>query len=246
MKVRADVAELLHAGHSNRAIARQLHTDAKDVANAREVLGLPKAKPGKKPSGTAEDLFWRRVKPTDDGHMEWTGFHVASTPALRHGGRNQTAYRIAFRIATGRDPEGQALPSCGRQHCVKPGHHEDRADRTRRQQQERDARAKARARAVSTIEDEFWRRAVTTDDDHMEWSGVRDRDSYPLLRHASRQHSAFRIAFRIAKGREPEGQVWPSCGRDRCVKPGHHTDRADRQAEKRVDALYAGIFGPDA
>ncbi|MFB7461237.1 hypothetical protein [Streptomyces sp. NPDC056188] len=133
MKIRADVAELLHADHSNRAIARQLHTDAKAVAAAREHLGIPKAKSGYKGAATPEDLFWRRVKPTDDGHMEWTGFYIGSTPGLRHGGRNHTAYRVAFRIANGRDPEGHALPNCGRDGCVKPGHHSDRADRAREQ-----------------------------------------------------------------------------------------------------------------
>lgn len=129
MKVRADIAELLRAGLSDRAIGRELNTDPKTVSAARAELGLPKAKSGRKPAGTAEDLFWRRVKPTDDGHMEWTGFRSTGTPCLRHGGRNQTAYRIAFRIANGREPEGKALPSCGREHCVKPGHHADRVDR---------------------------------------------------------------------------------------------------------------------
>ncbi|MFH9014002.1 hypothetical protein ACH4C6_21805 [Streptomyces sp. NPDC017943] len=141
IRIRPDVAELLHAGLSNRAIARQLGVDAKaTVAPARAALGLPKGKPGKKPAASAEDLFWRRVKPTDDGHMEWTGFYSSSgrgTPCLRHGGQNQTAYRIAFRIANGREPEGQALPSCGHHQCVKPGHHEDRADRAERRRRER-------------------------------------------------------------------------------------------------------------
>lgn len=134
MKIRADVAELLRAGNSNRTIARQLHVDAKDVAAAREVLSLPKAKSGSKAAASPEDLFWKRAKPTDDGHMEWTGYGTNSgTPGLRHGGRFYTAYRLAFRIAAGRDPEGYALPSCGRDHCVKPGHHDDRADREREQ-----------------------------------------------------------------------------------------------------------------
>ncbi|NUP42356.1 MAG: hypothetical protein HOY76_36325 [Streptomyces sp.] len=131
MKIRADVAELLRAGHSNRAVARQLNVDDKAVAAARAVLGLPKARSGRTPASTPEDLFWLRVKPTDDGHMEWTGYHTGGTPTLRHGRRHHSAYRLAFRIANGRDPEGYALPSCERDHCVKPGHHADRADRAR-------------------------------------------------------------------------------------------------------------------
>ncbi|MFD4569348.1 hypothetical protein ACFWOX_33925 [Streptomyces sp. NPDC058467] len=134
MKIRADVAELLRAGLPDRTIARELHVDAKNVAAARERLGLPKAKPGRKPAAAAEDLFWRRVQPTDDGHMEWTGYRDKSgVIGLRHGGTFYTAYRLAFRIATGRDPEGYALPTCEHEHCVKPGHHADRLDREREQ-----------------------------------------------------------------------------------------------------------------
>lgn len=137
MTVRADVAELLHAGYSNSAIARQLHLCARTVAAARTELGLPKAKSGYKAAATAEDLFWRRTKPTDDGHIEWAGYHSKDgTPGLKHGGRFYTAYRLAFQIANGREPEGYALPNCGRHGCVKPGHHADRAGRQQEQRVE--------------------------------------------------------------------------------------------------------------
>lgn len=131
MKIRADVAELLKAGLSDTAIARQLGVDReRTVAPARAALGLPKHKPGRTAAGTPEDLFWKRVKPTDDGHMEWTGYrNNTGAPSIRHGGRNLSAYRLAYRIANGREPDGYALPSCGRDACVKPGHHGDRADR---------------------------------------------------------------------------------------------------------------------
>ncbi|MFF9205112.1 hypothetical protein ACF1AE_25490 [Streptomyces sp. NPDC014986] len=130
MNIRADIAELLHAGHSDRAIARQLHVDAKTVSAARAALALPKAKSGYKAAATPEDLFWRRVKPLDDGHMEWAGSRNSSgLPSLRHGGRNLSAYRIAYRIATGREPEGHVKPGCGRAGCVAPACQTDRATR---------------------------------------------------------------------------------------------------------------------
>ncbi|EYT83990.1 hypothetical protein CF54_04135 [Streptomyces sp. Tu 6176] len=144
MKIRADVAELLRAGHSDSAIARQLHVDYKTAAAARKALGLPKAKSGYKAAATPADLFWRRVTPTDDGHMEWAGYTTSTTPAMRHGGRSMSAYRVAYRIATGREPEGRALPSCGRDGCVMPGHHADRADRARAQDRAAVCRAWAR------------------------------------------------------------------------------------------------------
>ncbi|MEV4335723.1 hypothetical protein [Streptomyces sp. NPDC049590] len=138
MKVRDDIAELLHAGHSNSAIARQLNVDAKKVAAARAALGLPKAKSGYKAAASPEDLFWRRTQPTDDGHMLWAGSRNSKgAPYLIHGGRCHSAYKLAYRIAKGRDPEGYALPSCDRDGCVKPGHHADRADRAQNRRADR-------------------------------------------------------------------------------------------------------------
>ncbi|MFF8391832.1 hypothetical protein [Cellulosimicrobium funkei] len=134
MKVRADVAELLRAGHSNRAIARQLHTDAKDVAEARERLGLPKAKSGVKAAASVEDLFWRRVQPVGEGHILWTGHRnnggaEGGCPVLRHGGKLWSAYRVAFTIRHGREPQGKVTPTCDRDGCVAPDHTQDRAIR---------------------------------------------------------------------------------------------------------------------
>ncbi|MFD7884052.1 hypothetical protein ACFV3N_16635 [Streptomyces bauhiniae] len=129
--IRKDVVDLLTAGHSDSHIARQLGVDARaTVARARAALGLPKAKPGCKAAASPEDLFRRRTKPTNDGHLLWTGSRSrAGAPSLRHGGRNLSAYRIAFRIANGREPEGKALPTCDRDGCVQ--HVGDRQDRAR-------------------------------------------------------------------------------------------------------------------
>lgn len=139
MKVRADIAELLHAGYSNAAIARQLNVCAQTtVAPARTALGLPKVKSGYKPAATVEDLFWRRVKPTDDGHMEWGGYRTGDgVPGLRHGGRFHTAYRVSFRIGNGREPEGNAKPGCGRNGCVAPACQTDRVSRAKARELDR-------------------------------------------------------------------------------------------------------------
>lgn len=127
MKIRADIAELLHAGHSDRAIAEQLHTCAKSVAAARTVLGLPKAKSGYAAAESLSAAFHARTKPAGDGHLLWTG-HVNNTgsPCFRWQRRLWTAYRAAFEIRYGRLPVGKALPGCDMPHCVAPDHVQDR------------------------------------------------------------------------------------------------------------------------
>lgn len=136
MSIRADVAELLLAGLSDSAIARELGVDANcTVRPARAALGIPKVRPGRRPAATVEDLFWRRTQPVDDGHLIWTGYRssedAGGCPILRHGGRKHTAYRIAFRLKHGRDPEGKVTPTCERDGCVAPEHTEDRLIRER-------------------------------------------------------------------------------------------------------------------
>jgi hypothetical protein len=132
MTVRADVAELLTAGYGNRSVARQLAISIGTVRRARTSLDLPPGRPGPKRHGSVEDLFWLRVRPTDDGHMQWTGtVHQGTTPVLRHAGRRYRAYRIAFRIAHHREPVGRVEPGCGRRGCVHPRHVEDRPMRQR-------------------------------------------------------------------------------------------------------------------
>ncbi|MFF7142321.1 hypothetical protein ACFZB5_13870 [Streptomyces nodosus] len=127
--IRADVAELLHAGYGDRTIARRLGVPWRAVTAARTVLGIPGGRPGPKPAGSVEDLFWRRTQPTDDGHRLWTSYRSEGLPILKHDGRRYSAYRIAFRIRHGRDPVGQARPGCDREGCVHPRCMEDQTMR---------------------------------------------------------------------------------------------------------------------
>ncbi|MFC8676730.1 hypothetical protein ACFUEN_29095 [Streptomyces griseorubiginosus] len=237
--IRVDVARLLIAGHSDIAISRKLKADANVIARTRAQLGLPKVKPGNRPAASPEELFWHRVQPTPDGHMDWTGFRASNgTLGLRHNGTFHTAYRIAYRIANNREPQGKAQPNCTHDHCVKPGHHDDRIDRDARH-----AHALALARSAPvTLEEQFQVYAIPTADGHMDWTGPRCK-GLPVAHHDGRQESVYRIAFRTAHGREPDGHVRPICGHDDCVKPGHHADHTIRQQEPRVDTLYDAIFG---
>lgn len=121
MTVRPDVVELLHAGYGDRGIARQLGLPWRTIAAARKELGLPRAPMGPKAAGSVEDLYWRRVQPAADGHLDWTGARTRhGTPVVRHGGRLHTALQVAFRIRYRRDPVGRVEAACKHKGCVRP------------------------------------------------------------------------------------------------------------------------------
>ncbi|RPE40223.1 Homeodomain-like domain-containing protein [Streptomyces sp. Ag109_O5-1] len=130
MKIRADVAQMLRAGHSDRQIARQLGVHRDQVIRARRLLGIPAGPTFPQPKAV-EDLFRERVEEVDGGHLKWRGFrNERGTPVLKHRSRgalrNETAYRVAWRLQHDREPEGLVLPGCGYDQCVAPGHVEDR------------------------------------------------------------------------------------------------------------------------
>ncbi|MFH9579063.1 helix-turn-helix domain-containing protein [Streptomyces globisporus] len=117
---RAAIVELLQAGLSDKAIARQVHVHRRTIAAVRAELGMPAHKPGPTPSDP-EDLFWRRTQPTDDGHLLWT----SPGRQLRGGDNKLSVHRVAFSIGNQRDPVGNVTTGCGRARCVHPAHVED-------------------------------------------------------------------------------------------------------------------------
>jgi hypothetical protein len=240
--VRPDVAELLNAGYSDRAIARQLGVDAqKTVAPARAHLGLPKAKPGKKKGTTTpEDLFRARAQPTGDGHMQWTGFRVGGTPALRHGGKNITACRVAFKIRYGREPIGN-VTNCGIDGCVNP---DCVADRPMREASRTPAHKPGSRPRYASLQAALDAKTERLDDGHVRWRGYTDATSNtPLLFHAGQRIPAPKAAFILHHGRDPVGKPLPTCDMTGCIAGAHLADRPMREANQRADAAYEAIFG---
>ena len=127
MNTRNAIAELLRAGRSDKAIARELHVRRSRVAALRQQLGLPIHKPGPTGAGSYEELFWRRATPTDDGHLIWP--HVTTGIRIAHEGAKRSVYRIAFSLDHSREPVGQVRTGCGTAGCVHPRHVEDQAMR---------------------------------------------------------------------------------------------------------------------
>ncbi|MFJ5967933.1 hypothetical protein [Streptomyces sp. NPDC093060] len=125
MNVRPDVAELLHAGYGDRTIARRLNLPQPAIAIARATLELPAGRPGPKAPDSPEGCFWRRVQPTDDGHLLWPGYSPKHGAHITHDGIQYSIHRIAFRIANQREPEGRVLTGCHQPGCVHPQHVED-------------------------------------------------------------------------------------------------------------------------
>ncbi|MFF4479496.1 hypothetical protein ACFY1A_21100 [Streptomyces sp. NPDC001520] len=131
MTIRADIAELLHAGHRDNAIAQQLGACPKTVARHRAALGLPKDAPGRTSHASLEDAWRAHTEPADGGHLLWTGGFNSGAPTFRHKGHRHSAYLIAYRIGHGHDPQGRCRADCGRPGCVAPGHVDDGPGRAR-------------------------------------------------------------------------------------------------------------------
>ncbi|WP_030672236.1 hypothetical protein [Streptomyces sp. NRRL B-1347] len=69
--------------------------------------------------------------------------------------------------------------------------------------------------------------------DHLQWSGRTTRDGTPVF---SNLETAYRVAFRLEHGQEPQGLVRVACTFPRCVRGAHLTDRVMREARREVPA----------
>lgn len=115
-------------GLSDVALAAEHRCSRALVARVRRDLDLPAYQRGKRATAqTLEQVFMERSRPAPGGHREWTAqFAASGTPVLSWRGLHVTAGRVAFRIAQGREPEGQVRPTCPVPHCVEPAHQADR------------------------------------------------------------------------------------------------------------------------
>jgi hypothetical protein len=132
---RADIISMLSDGHSNSRIVRDLRVDKQRVRRIRTELGLPTFVPVEQ-TRTLEEKWALDTRPLDGGHLEWTGEHATGgTPLVSYKEKHHSAAAVAFRIHTGRDPQGYVIADCGMRHCVAPEHVEDEAGRLRNREQ---------------------------------------------------------------------------------------------------------------
>jgi hypothetical protein len=132
---RADIIALLQEGHSNSRIVRELRCDKQRVIRLRTELDLPMFVPVEQ-TRTIEEKWALDTRPLDGGHLEWIGERATSgTPLVSYKEKHHSAAAVAFRIRTGREPQGYAIADCGMKHCVAPEHVEDEAGRLRNREQ---------------------------------------------------------------------------------------------------------------
>jgi hypothetical protein len=72
--------------------------------------------------------------------------------------------------------------------------------------------------------------SVTVEDGHLHWTGATAQGGTPVVAVNSQVETAYRVAFRAYHGREPVGQVRPTCTYSRCVAGSHLADRTAREA----------------
>jgi len=130
---RAAIADMLRAGATYREIAQTLNVGSHTtISTVRKAEGIPVVTSRRRPGRTAEQTFRLYAEPYGDGHARWTGPWAGRSPQICLPGperRKVSALRVAFRIRTGREPEGNVKPGCGERGCIAPGHVDDRVGR---------------------------------------------------------------------------------------------------------------------
>ncbi|MCM1943185.1 hypothetical protein NC239_33780 [Streptomyces sp. G3] len=122
---REEIAALLRAGQlTETAIAEQTGVSRPTVAKIRKTLGLPAPRLGHAPRyATVEDAFRDHAHPTAGGHVEWTGVRTGcDAPMVRYRSDSVSAYRVAFQLHHGRNPQGIVYPTCEQPGCVAGAH----------------------------------------------------------------------------------------------------------------------------
>lgn len=81
-----------------------------------------------------------------------------------------------------------------------------------------------------TLQQAFKARTEPVGGGHMLWVGRVSSAGVPVLSWRGEHTTAARVAFTIDTGREPVGNVRPTCTYPGCIAPGHVADRPMREA----------------
>jgi hypothetical protein len=110
---------------------------------------------------------------------------------------------------------------------------------------QRDPSAPRRTRRPASLEEAFARHAEQVDGGHVRWTGPTTHTT-PTVWFGGTTYSAYKVAFRLHHGRQPEGTVTSGCDVPHCVAGAHVEDRPMRAANRRADKAFVAIFGSAA
>jgi hypothetical protein len=88
---------------------------------------------------------------------------------------------------------------------------------------------RGRPKLSASWEEAFSDRTVAVEGGHLHWSGATGARGTPVLAFGGQVETAYRLAFRWHYGREPQGNVRPTCHYPCCVAGGHLADRMLRE-----------------
>jgi hypothetical protein len=83
------------------------------------------------------------------------------------------------------------------------------------------------------LAERFWEKVDTSGECWM-WMGCKDKDGYGFIRIDGKNKKAHRVAFELAKGREPSRHTCHTCDTPSCVNPDHLWDGSN--AENTLDS----------
>lgn len=91
------------------------------------------------------------------------------------------------------------------------------------------APGRGRPGSAASWEDAFALRTVAVDGGHLHWTGATGHRGTPVVAWRGQVETGYRLAFRWHYGREPEGNVRPTCDYPCCLTGGHLADRKIRE-----------------
>jgi hypothetical protein len=96
-------------------------------------------------------------------------------------------------------------------------------------------------RSTLTLAEKFATFTRPIEGGHLEWTGNRKRQTNtPVFTHRERLYTARSVAFRIGKGRDPQGYVTAECDYPGCVAPQCVEDEPGRTAVRDSLAKVIG------
>lgn len=117
--VRQDIETLLRQNAPQMHVAKQLGIAPGTVQRAREALGLPAPRCGRRDRyASLEEAFRANTEMGNDGHLRWT----CGTPNVCFRQQRVPATRVSFELHHGRPPVGPVLSTCGLGGCVAGAH----------------------------------------------------------------------------------------------------------------------------